>query len=225
MWLRGRRSQSPLLVVALVLALAAAATLKGARAADEDPLQDFCVGNGTVPLSGNRNNGFPCKLASEVTGSDFKFTSLKNFQDASGTEFGMVFTPGSVHFFPGVNTLGVSITRIDLAVGGINPPHLHPRATEVLYVVQGTLEVAFVAGNSNTAYKETLGSGEVFVFPRALVHYQKNLGEVPAVAIAFFNAQNAGSYNLPTSLKAFPEDLLYSSFKNLLNSSSPSSSR
>lgn len=194
-----------------------------AAAADEDPLQDFCVGAGTVPLSGNTINGFPCKVASTVTATDFKFTGLTKGTEPTGTQFGYTFTPGSVHFFPGVNTLGVGVARIDFAFGGINPPHHHPRTTELLYVLEGTLEVGFVAGNSNTFYKETVSKGEVYVFPRAVVHYQKNIGFGKAVAIAFFNAQNAGSYSLPVTLKSFPKDLLLLSFRNLFTSTGTSS--
>ncbi|WZZ19648.1 hypothetical protein YC2023_112737 [Brassica napus] len=31
---------------------------------------------------------------------------------------------------PGLNTLSVSLARIDYAPGGLNPPHTHPRTTE-----------------------------------------------------------------------------------------------
>jgi quercetin dioxygenase-like cupin family protein len=33
---------------------------------------------------------------------------------------------------PGLNTLGISMARIDYAPRGQNPPHTHPRATEII---------------------------------------------------------------------------------------------
>jgi len=35
----------------------------------------------------------------------------------------------------------VSLSRIDYAPGGLNPPHTHPRATELVFVLYGTLDV------------------------------------------------------------------------------------
>ncbi|XP_048596561.1 germin-like protein subfamily 2 member 2 [Brassica napus] len=44
---------------------------------------------------------------------------------------------------PGLNTLSVSLARIDYAPGGLNPPHTHPRTTE------GELEVGFITTKNN----------------------------------------------------------------------------
>ncbi|VAH92634.1 unnamed protein product [Triticum turgidum subsp. durum] len=41
--------------------------------------------------------------------------------------------------WPGTNTLGVSMNRVDFAPGGTNPPHIHPRATEIGIVMKGEL--------------------------------------------------------------------------------------
>ncbi|CAN1122983.1 Putative germin-like protein 8-1 [Linum perenne] len=39
--------------------------------------------------------------------------------------------------------------HIDFAPWGINPPHTHPRAIEILTVIEGTPEVGFVTLNSD----------------------------------------------------------------------------
>ncbi|KAL0383763.1 UNVERIFIED_CONTAM: putative germin-like protein 2-1 [Sesamum calycinum] len=54
---------------------------------------------------------------------------------------GSKVTPVSVAQLPGLNTLGISMVRIDYAPWGINPPHTHPRATEILTVLEGSLQV------------------------------------------------------------------------------------
>ncbi|PHT92785.1 hypothetical protein T459_00667 [Capsicum annuum] len=53
-------------------------------------------------------------------------------------------TAANVVNVPGINTLGVSMARIDYAPGGINPPHVHLRTTEIIYVLHGQLLVRFI---------------------------------------------------------------------------------
>ncbi|KAL0383767.1 UNVERIFIED_CONTAM: putative germin-like protein 2-2 [Sesamum calycinum] len=85
------------------------------------------------------------------------------------------------------------MVRIDYAPWGINPPHTHPRATEILTVLEGSLEVGFVTSNpENSLITKTLQKGDVFVFPVGLIHFQRNVGTGNAVAIAALSSQNPG---------------------------------
>ena len=94
---------------------------------------------------------------------------------------------------PSLNTLGISLVRIDYAPYGQNPPHTHPRATEILVVLEGTLYVGFVASNTeNRLFTKVLNKGDVFVFPVGLIHFQFNVGKTNAIAIAGLSSQNAG---------------------------------
>ncbi|KAJ9170516.1 hypothetical protein P3X46_018619 [Hevea brasiliensis] len=91
------------------------------------------------------------------------------------------------------NTLGISLARIDFApYGGLNPPHTHPRATEILVVLEGTLYVGFVTSNPNRLITKFLNAGDVFVFPIGLIHFQFNIGQTNAVAISGLSSQNPG---------------------------------
>ncbi|CAK9158602.1 unnamed protein product [Ilex paraguariensis] len=58
----------------------------------------------------------------------------------TSNRFGSVVTPVNVAQIPGLNTLGISLARIDYAAWGVLPPHMHPCATEILTVLEGTLE-------------------------------------------------------------------------------------
>ncbi|CAI0433636.1 unnamed protein product [Linum tenue] len=82
--------------------------------------------------------------------------------------------------------MGISMARIDYAPnGGLNPPHTHPRATEILLVLEGTLAVGFVTSNpDNRLITKVLYPGDVFVFPIGLIHFQVNIGQASAVAVA-----------------------------------------
>ncbi|KAG2705511.1 hypothetical protein I3760_05G057600 [Carya illinoinensis] len=96
--------------------------------------------------------------------------------------------------FSGLNTLGISLARIDFAPYGQNPPHTHPRATKVLFVLEGTLYVAFVTSNQaegeNLLFTKVLNVGDVFIFPSGLVHFWLNIGKSNAIAFAGLNSQN-----------------------------------
>ncbi|RHN72913.1 putative germin, rmlC-like cupin domain-containing protein [Medicago truncatula] len=57
------------------------------------------------------------------------------------------------------------MTHIDIAPWGVNPPHSHPRATEILTVLEGTLEVGFITSNpENRHFRKVLHKRDVFVF-------------------------------------------------------------
>ncbi|KAG6491937.1 hypothetical protein ZIOFF_046878 [Zingiber officinale] len=53
----------------------------------------------------------------------------------------------NMNTIPGLNTLDISMARIDFAPRGLNPPHTHPRATEILTVLEGEFYVGFVTSN------------------------------------------------------------------------------
>ncbi|KAF8085116.1 hypothetical protein N665_0680s0015 [Sinapis alba] len=173
-----------------------ALTIPLAIASDPSPLQDFCVGVNTpasTPASGVFVNGKFCKDPRTVSADDF-FSSVLNRPGNVNNAVGSNVTTVNVNNLGGLNTLGISLVRIDYAPNGQNPPHTHPRATEILLVQQGTLLVGFVSSNQdgNRLFAKTLNAGDVFVFPEGLIHFQFNLGRTPAVAIAALSSQNAG---------------------------------
>lgn len=137
-------------------------------------------------------NGRTCKNPSLVEANDFYFSGL-HMKGNTSNALGFGVTPVSVTQLPGLNTLGISLARIDYAPFGINPPHTHPRASEILTVVKGSLEVGFVTSNpENRHITKILKRGDVFVFPVNLIHYQRNVGKVNAIAIVALSSQNPG---------------------------------
>ncbi|XP_020586430.1 putative germin-like protein 2-1 [Phalaenopsis equestris] len=158
-------------------------------ATDPPQLQDFCVAdiNSNIIL-----NGLVCKNPKLVSAKDFLFTGL-NKPGNTTNQLGSKVTPVSATQLPGLNTLGISLARIDFAPYGLNPPHTHPRASEILVVIKGSLFVGFVTSNpDNKLYTEVLNEGDVFVFPQGLIHFQLNNGNGDAVAIAALSSQNPG---------------------------------
>ncbi|XP_048131567.1 putative germin-like protein 2-1 [Rhodamnia argentea] len=163
-------------------------------AADHSPLRDFCVAQagGSVLV-----NGLACKDPKMVRANDFSFSGL-HLLGKTSNPVGSKVTPVTVAKLPGLNTLGISLTSIDYAPWvsrqwGINPPHIHPRASEILVVQEGTLEVGFITSNpGNRLVSKVLQKGDVFVFPQGLIHFQRNIGTGNAFAIAALGSQNPG---------------------------------
>ncbi|CAB4306993.1 unnamed protein product [Prunus armeniaca] len=149
-----------------------------ALASDPSSLQDFCVAD---PKTLVLVNGVVCKDSKLVDANDFFFR---------------------------LNTLGISIARIDYAPWGINPPHTHPRASEILTVLEGSLKVGFVTSNpENRHITKVLQKGDVFVFPVGLVHYQQNVGYGNAVAIAALSSQNPGVITIANAVFGSKPDI------------------
>ncbi|XP_027362610.1 rhicadhesin receptor-like [Abrus precatorius] len=193
-----------LVTLALLLAIAVSS--------DPDPLQDLCVAD---LASGVKVNGFTCKDTSKVNASDFSSNILAK-PGATNNTFGSLVTGANVQKIPGLNTLGVSLSRIDYAPGGINPPHTHPRATEIVFVLEGQLDVGFIT-TANVLISKTIVKGDIFVFPKGLIHFQKNNAKVPAAVISAFNSQLPGTQSIATTLFAatppVPDHVLTKTFQ------------
>ncbi|GMN25861.1 hypothetical protein TIFTF001_001081 [Ficus carica] len=185
--------------ILLTLSVLALATFI-ASAYDPSPLQDFCVAiddpNKTLFV-----NGKFCKDPKHVKAEDFFTYGLNNPGDTN-IPIGSNVTTVNVEQIAGLNTLGVSLVRIDYAPYGQNPPHTHPRATEILVVLEGTLYVGFVTSNQdgNRLFTKVLNKGDVFVFPIGLIHFQFNPGHYPAIAFAGLGSQNPGVIPIAKSI-------------------------
>ncbi|KAF7837911.1 auxin-binding protein ABP19a [Senna tora] len=161
---------------------------------------DFCVADLTLPVT---PSGYPCKKGSAVTVNDFVFSALGVAGNTSNIIKAAV-TPAFDAQFPGLNGLGLSLARLDLAVGGVIPIHTHPGASEVLFVIQGTICAGFIASD-NSVYIKTLNKGDSMVFPQGLLHFQINSGKTPSLAIVTFSSPSPGLQILDFAL--FKSDL------------------
>ncbi|XP_050367912.1 putative germin-like protein 2-1 isoform X3 [Argentina anserina] len=159
---------------------------------EPSPLQDFCVADTTssgLHIAGNTSN-----------------------------PLGVRITPVNVAQISGLNTLGISLARIDYAPWGVTPPHTHPRATEILTVLEGTVAVGFVTSNpDNKLISKVLNKGDVFVFPVGLVHYQQNVGNGTAVSLSSLSSQNPGVITIANSVfganPSISDDVLAKAFQ------------
>ncbi|CAI9090796.1 OLC1v1025649C2 [Oldenlandia corymbosa var. corymbosa] len=156
--------------------------------ADPDPLQDFCPADLNSP---NFVNGFPCRNPSTVTSDDFFFDGFNRVKGTQFDLFGLNSTFGEVTTFPGLNTQGIAQNRIRIRAGGINQPHIHPRATELSRMDEGALFVGIIT-TAGKFYSKIARKGEMFVVPRGLLHFELNIAKETATFFASFNSQNPG---------------------------------
>ncbi|XP_024540067.1 germin-like protein 5-1 [Selaginella moellendorffii] len=194
-------------LLSLVLSLLAATAI---LAADPDPVQDFCVADLDSSTS---VNGAACLTTASAREDNFTSTVLRNVQPVR-TPGGFVASRVTVPQLPALNTQGLSVNRVDLGPGGVNTPHVHPRATELIYIMEGTVQAGFV-DTTNKLFLKTLQKGDLFVVPRGLVHFQWNVGATPATIFATFNSQNPGVERLEITLfgSGIPDAVLAASFR------------
>ncbi|XP_057767722.1 germin-like protein subfamily 3 member 4 [Salvia miltiorrhiza] len=164
------------------------ASIRPCIGGDGDNLYDVCPGD-----PANQKiffNGYPCKAPSEVTASDFKSSVLGSPGDTDNF-YRSSTTLATAAEFPGLNTLGLSAARTDMDVDGMVMPHAHPRASEVMFVRAGVVAAGFV-DSANRVFQKRLGQGEVFVFPKGLLHFCFNAGFEQATVFSVLNSQNPG---------------------------------
>ncbi|KAL1557704.1 putative germin-like protein 2-1 [Salvia divinorum] len=170
-----------------------------AFAFDASPLQDFCVADSTGKAL--------CKDPNTVTPNDF-FLSGFHLPGNTSNPYGAAVVTASATTVPGLNGLGLTFMRVDLAPNGFFPPHFHARATELVVVLEGSLEIGFITSYpSYKHYNKIVGKGDVFAVPVGLVHNVRNLAKGNSVAVVAFNSQNPGVTNLPNALFAAQPDI------------------
>lgn len=75
----------------------------------------------------------------------------------------------------------------------MNSPHTHPRATEIIYLVEGEIETGFIAENGACFIHNTLEKGHGTLFPQGSIHYQINTGCKPAIFVAALSDEDPGT--------------------------------
>ena len=71
--------------------------------------------------------------------------------------------------------------KLSMAIGFIGPcglvtPHTHPRATEINYAINGTMQVGMLTENGARFVSNTVMPGEAVVFLQGSIHYEMNMG-------------------------------------------------
>ncbi|KAK7184629.1 hypothetical protein DPSP01_000355 [Paraphaeosphaeria sporulosa] len=120
----------------------------------------------------------------------------------------------NIETFPILTGLGISTTLGFLDACGINTPHVHPRATEFLTVVEGEIDFGYilenglVAAGKNAEVAGTLSKFQGTVFPQGAIHYQINNQCNPAKFVATLDNEDAGTLQMAQAFLGLNADVV-----------------
>ncbi|KAG8502738.1 hypothetical protein CXB51_000636 [Gossypium anomalum] len=149
-----------------------------------------------------------------LDGNFFTYTGMSSLI-TSDPLANFTVTKATMAEFPALNGQSVSYAVLQYLVGSVNHPHTHPCATELLFLTYGMLEVGFV-DTTNKLFTQRLQAGDIFVFPKGLVHYQFNCAENDsAIVVLAFGSATAGTVSVPSTVLAtgIDDNILAKSFK------------
>ncbi|CAN0916827.1 Germin-like protein 9-3 [Linum grandiflorum] len=180
---------SPMAMMKLLFLITSSlALIQMTMGGDPDILTDFVVPPNTV-----------------IDGSFFTFKGFEFL--VNGTQMSPTFkvVKATKAEFPALDGQSVSYATLLFPSGTTNPPHTHPRSAELLFVLDGSLQVGFV-DTTNKLYTQTL---------QGLVHFQYNAWNRTAIALSAFGSASAGTVSLPATLFAtnIDDTILAKSFK------------
>jgi len=133
----------------------------------------------------------------------FDFTSgLGTTMSAGGN-----LTVANVANFPALFANGLAMAIGQMGPCGLNTPHTHPRATEIVYLVSGVMEAGFIEENGARFVKNTLTKGQGTLFPQGSIHYQMNTGCDPVLFVAALNDEDPGTSQIAQRFFGLPPNV------------------
>ncbi|XP_015932017.1 germin-like protein 9-3 [Arachis duranensis] len=167
----------------LSLVISASVIVQTTTAGDPDIPSDFITPDG-IPIDGKY----------------FTYTGMRAFVQQSAPPSYFTYMRASKEEFVALDGLSVATIILGFRPGDVSPPHIHPRASELLFVVEGSLVVGFVDTN-NKLFTQKLQTGDMFVFPKGLIHFQLN--EDPknhAISVSSLGSASPGLILVPNNL-------------------------
>jgi oxalate decarboxylase/phosphoglucose isomerase-like protein (cupin superfamily) len=110
--------------------------------------------------------------------------------------------------FPALVGYGISMAVGFIGACGLNTPHIHPRATELNFLVNGTMRVGFIAENGARQVTNTVCEGQAAIFPKGSIHWLANLGCESIVFVAGLSDEDPGLSTIAQNFFSIEEDIL-----------------
>ena len=140
------------------------------------------------------NKDFVFDLASSVPVSETAAVTIRRLEVAQ---------------LPALAGQGLSSALFRIEACGIILPHVHPRATEIVFVISGqNLRVAFTEENGGRVIVNDISEGMAAFFPQGLIHYQQNLSCKPIHLISSLNHEDPGILTITTQFFRLPEEAI-----------------
>lgn len=115
--------------------------------------------------------------------------------------------------FPALIGSGGSVTIGFLGPCGFNTPHVHPRATELNLVVQGTLVTNFVAENNVRKVANTVHQYQMTVFPQGAIHEEFNPDCTDTVFVAAFPNEDPATNQIADNFFKLDDEVIQAALK------------
>jgi oxalate decarboxylase/phosphoglucose isomerase-like protein (cupin superfamily) len=143
--------------------------------------------------------------------SDFVY-DLRNSTPKQGLG-GQIYVAG-LNQMPALSSQSIAYVLISLKPCALILPHIHPRAAELLYVINASnLQVGFSEENGQTrrTLVNNITTGHVAFVPMGLIHFVMNLDCQTATILSALNNEDFGVTTI-TNMFNFPTYTLASSF-------------
>ncbi|MBA3661954.1 MAG: cupin domain-containing protein [Gammaproteobacteria bacterium] len=101
---------------------------------------------------------------------------------------------------------GVTCYALEVWDASMRLPHWHPNASELGYVVSGTIEVIIWRSPGESAVF-TLSAGMCWFIPQAALHSLNNVGDKPAQLFVGFSSDTPQDIDLPVAFNGIPAPL------------------
>ncbi|KAL4242095.1 germin family protein [Abortiporus biennis] len=97
----------------------------------------------------------------------------------------------------------------------MNTPHTHPRATEVLYSINGTVEFGEIGEGGDRFVFGEINAGQAGVFLKGAVHFQINNGCDPIQLVAILSSNDPGVQSTSQRFFGLPPSIVSASLGDL----------
>jgi len=117
--------------------------------------------------------------------------------------------------FPAAIKYGISMTVGVLEPCGMNTPHTHPRAAEMLFSVNGTIQSGFLDENGARFVASTVPAGTGTIYPQGAIHFQQNLECDPITFVSGLNSEDPGVLSFAQRYFGLPPEVVAASLGDL----------
>ncbi|CAJ2504623.1 Uu.00g120170.m01.CDS01 [Anthostomella pinea] len=133
------------------------------------------------------------------------------------------YSPGAVinanaATFPTTVGNGLTLAWVTLGPCGMQAPHYHPRASNYIVAIDGSVETYMIAENGARMVTNLLGPGKMTLFPRGSLHSMQNKGCGNATLVSALSTEDPGTHTVANGLFNLPRDMVAAAFggnKNL----------
>lgn len=151
--------------------------------------------------SRTKNPGLTSQLKTAATNYDrntllpsdtdwyYDFDSHPNYNSPSGA---VIIADAAS--FPALTGMGISVSLLKLAPCGMLPPHLHPRATNLVTAMTGNTTSYMIGENGVGVHRVDLVPLRVTIFPQGSVHVMQNNGTSEPFSIIFCHVRELLMY-------------------------------